>query len=131
VAPYRLTGLLALSVDSATTRLIFLSMQASIRFIAPIDVGLDAFERVVLGSRDYFGGGGMHYMVNAIQRPVEALPVTDVADKKTHTGVAFEFLCHFPLFHLIAGVDDQLFRIVFGEGHRHEGMTKGACAASH
>jgi NAD(P)-dependent dehydrogenase (short-subunit alcohol dehydrogenase family) len=36
VAPYKLTGLLALSVESATMRLTFLSIQASIRFIAPL-----------------------------------------------------------------------------------------------
>ena len=36
VAPYRLIGLLALSVERATTRLTPLSMQASIKFMAPI-----------------------------------------------------------------------------------------------
>ncbi|MNP72738.1 hypothetical protein D3C76_1693470 [compost metagenome] len=36
VAPYRLIGLLALSVDNATTRLMPLSMHASIRFMAPL-----------------------------------------------------------------------------------------------
>jgi len=35
VAPYKLTGLLALSVERATTFLTPLSIQASIRFIAP------------------------------------------------------------------------------------------------
>ncbi|MNR28144.1 hypothetical protein D3C85_1454550 [compost metagenome] len=36
VAPYRLIGLLALSVESATTPFTPLSMHASIRFIAPL-----------------------------------------------------------------------------------------------
>ena len=36
VAPYRFMGLLALSVDNATTDLTPQSMQASIRFIAPL-----------------------------------------------------------------------------------------------
>src|SRR5688572_16204271 len=36
VAPYRLIGLLALSVDNATTRLMPRSMHTSMRFIAPL-----------------------------------------------------------------------------------------------
>ncbi|MOA53802.1 hypothetical protein D3C78_1773160 [compost metagenome] len=40
VAPYRLMGLLALSVERATTRLTPLSIQASIRFMAPMTLVL-------------------------------------------------------------------------------------------
>lgn len=79
-----------------------------------MDVRLDAFEWVVFGCRDNLCCGRMHYVVYAIESPVKALFVPDITDEESDPVVSLEFLGHVPLFHLVAGVDDNLLGVEVG-----------------
>lgn len=55
----------------------------------------------------------------------------DVADKEPHAFVALELLRHVPLLHLVAGVDDDLLRIILGQCHRDERIAERTRTASY
>ncbi|MNJ22848.1 hypothetical protein D3C77_172230 [compost metagenome] len=71
----------------------------------------------------------MDNIIDAIQGTVKTLFITYVTDEEAHTGIAFVFLGHVPLLHFIAREDDDFLRIVFGQGHRHEGIAEGTGTA--
>ena len=96
VAPYRLIGLDALSVESATT---FRTPGFDGRVdhvLRAGDVGGDVLRRVVLGGVHLLEGGGVHHVVHPVHGPGEPVPVPDVADEPAQPGVAAELAhaCH-------------------------------------
>ena len=101
VAPYRLIGLDALSVDKATTRSTPLSMQASIKFIAPTTL-------VFTHSKGLYSAVGTILVAAActtMSTPSNARynrSLSRTSPRKTQHGFHFENLCHIPLFHLIS-----------------------------
>ena len=77
-----------------------------------VDVGLDAFEWVVLGRGHDLSGGGMHHVVDAVERTGQPGLVAHVTDDEADPGIAGKFLGHVPLLHFVAGKDDQTLRVV-------------------
>src|SRR5207244_8771759 len=83
----------------------------------PQDVCLDALEWVVFGGWHDLRGRGMHDKVDAIERSVKTLPVSNVADEEAHAGILAIDLRHLPLRHFAARVDHEPPRVVPLESH--------------
>ncbi|MCY1247871.1 hypothetical protein D9M72_612430 [compost metagenome] len=66
----------------------------------------------------------MYNVIDAIQRTIQAVFVTNITNKKANARVTFKLFSHVPLLHLIARINDQSPRIVLGQSHRHEGITE-------
>ncbi|MNE87166.1 hypothetical protein D3C80_1843340 [compost metagenome] len=71
----------------------------------------------------------MNHIVNTIKGTIQAFFIANVADKETNTRITLELFGHIPLFHFISGEDDDLFRVVLGQGHWHEGIPERASTA--
>ena len=116
VAPYRLIGLDALSVESATTFLTPVSIAASMTFWRAEHVGLHELERVVLRGVDLLQGGGVDDVVDVVHRAQQAALVTDVADEPAQARVVVEQLADLVLLELVAGEDHESLRVEVLEG---------------
>ena len=83
VAPYKLMGAAALSVDKATTRLTPVSRQASTTFCAPKTLVLMNSKGLysAVGSRHLLKRGGMDDGVNAFQCTTQAAGLANIADE--------------------------------------------------
>ncbi len=71
----------------------------------------------------------MHHVIDAIQRAVQAILIAHITDKEANALVTLEPLGHVPLFHFVAGENNDLLRVVFGQCHRHERIAEGAGTA--
>ena len=96
-----------------------------------VDVRFHALERVVFGRRHDLRCRGMHHVLDAIERAVQALLVAYIADEEAHARVGAVGLRHLPLLHLVARVDDQPARLEAGEGHRQERVAEGPRPSGH
>src|SRR5262249_20760147 len=73
----------------------------------------------------------MHYIFNPIESSMQTLAVADISNKKPYPVIIPINLCHFPLFHLITGVNDEPSRIELCERHWNEGVAKGPSPSCH
>ena len=85
-----------------------------------VDVGLHTFERIKFSSRHNLGGGGVDDIIDSVERAIETVPITDIANQKPDTRVVLVAFCHFPLLHLIARENDDLARIEAVQRHRQK-----------
>ena len=56
----------------------------------------------------------MNYMVHTVKGSVKSFFVPDITDEEPDPVVALKFLGHVPLFHLVAGIDDNLLGVEVG-----------------
>ena len=67
-----------------------------------MDVGLDAFERIIFGRRHDLGGRCMNDIIDALHCALNALAITNIADDEFDILAIFILLGHVPLLHFIA-----------------------------
>lgn len=96
--------------------------------LGPVDIGLDALHGVVFGSRHLLEGRRVHHIVNPAHRHGEPVGIPHVTDEIAHAG-GVEDLLHLELFQLVAGVDDQPFRLVAFQHCLDQHLAKRASAA--
>ena len=95
------------------------------------NVGLDSLKRVVFGGRDNLRCCGMNDVIYAVNRPIQAVTVSNIANEETHTLVTLKELRHLPLLHFIAGIDNEALGIELLQRHRNKSVAKGPCPAGH
>jgi len=95
------------------------------------DVGLDRFERVVLGGRHLFERGGMHHDLHPVEGAIQAVLVSHIADEEAEVRIAVDrkVLPHLELFELVPAVDGQASRAMLRQDSGDELSTERARAA--
>src|SRR5690606_27790863 len=73
----------------------------------------------------------MHHVIDTIKGSVKAVLVAYIANKETYARITLELLGHFPLLHLITGVNDDPTGVVLGLNHGHENIAERARAPRH
>ncbi|MBP2316550.1 hypothetical protein J2852_005918 [Azospirillum soli] len=101
--------------------------------LCAVDVGVNAFHRVVFGSRHMLQRGGVDAKIDAAHGQFQPLAVADIADEVTQRRCPFwrHGLLHLILLELVAGEHDDAAR--FGVAHQrfHETPSEGPGAARH
>jgi hypothetical protein len=98
-------------------------------------VGVDALRGIVLGGRHLLQSGGMNDDVDTAQGQGQALAITDVAQEEAHLadGLLVELLAqldlHVALLQFVAGVDDDLSRVIATQHGLDEPPAERAGAA--
>jgi len=55
----------------------------------------------------------MDYNINSVKSSVQSFSVPHISNKKSNSRIAMEFLCHFPLFHLVTREYYNFFWVIF------------------
>ncbi len=94
-----------------------------------MNVGLDAFEWIVFGDRNLLERGGVHHVVDAVERLHQPIAIAHVADEEAHLR-RVELLRHLELLQFVAREDDDLPRLAGRQHRTHELAAERAGAPS-
>ncbi len=89
-----------------------------------VNIGLNTFKRIVLSCWNNLSSSGMYYVIHAVKCSIKSIFISYITDKESDSFISLELFSHVPLFHLIARIDDNFFRIIFRKSHRHECISK-------
>ncbi len=98
-----------MSVDSAITRLTWLTQRRPNDVFCAQNVGVDAFERIVFCSRNLLQRGGMNNVIDVAHRHFQPRKIAYVTDEETQPRqyLGRKRLLHLVLLEFIARKDDE------------------------
>ena len=129
VAPYRLTGLTALSVDSAMTRATPVSIAASTTCCAPSTFVCTASNGLYSHAGTCFMRRGVDDEIGTVHGAKQPAAVADVADEEAKVRIRRVPLLHLVLLELVAREDSDGGVGPIGDGTRDEGVAERSRAA--